>query len=153
MFLEAFQDHPRMQGRAFEGGEEFVLRRVRQLPPQRDTAQFGVHQHRSVSVIPGEPQEAGLSGAVASSPRESAVTLAPARFAIASQMSPLAPNPASIPYMSGWIEPYAAPQVPGMGVVFLASAMMGAEVPENGHHVAFSNSGAERVPMPVQTSH
>jgi len=64
MFLETFQDHPRVEGGAFEGGEELVLRRVHQLPPERDPAEFGVHQHRPVPVIPGKPQKAGLSGAV-----------------------------------------------------------------------------------------
>ena len=33
----------------------YFLRRVREAPTQRDAAQFGIHQHRAVAVIPSEP--------------------------------------------------------------------------------------------------
>src|ERR1035441_9928310 len=50
MLLETLQD-PCVEGGAFEGGEEFTFRSVRQPPPERDTAEFGVHQDASVPVV------------------------------------------------------------------------------------------------------
>jgi hypothetical protein len=50
MLLETLQD-PCVEGGAFEGGEEFIFRSVRQPPPERDTAEFGVHQDASVPVV------------------------------------------------------------------------------------------------------
>ncbi len=34
------------------------------LPAERDAAQFRIHQHGAVAVVPGEAQQAGLSGAI-----------------------------------------------------------------------------------------
>ena len=59
-----FQNHARMEGRPFDGREQLVLRGVRQTPAERDAAQFGIHQHGAVAVIPGEAQQAGLAGAI-----------------------------------------------------------------------------------------
>ena len=53
-----------MQGSAFNGGKEFVGCRALQIPAQSDTAQVGIDQHGTVSVVPGETQQSGLSGAI-----------------------------------------------------------------------------------------
>ena len=58
----ALQDNARVKGRALDGREKLVLRGVHQIPAEGDAAQFGIDQHGAVAVVPGEAQQAGLSG-------------------------------------------------------------------------------------------
>ena len=60
----ALKDDAGVEGGAFDGGEELVLRGVDQVPAEGDAAEFGIHQHGAVAVVPGEAQQAGLAGAV-----------------------------------------------------------------------------------------
>ena len=54
----ALEDDARVERRAFDGGEELVLRGVQQVPAEGDAAQLGIHQHRAVAVVPAQPQQA-----------------------------------------------------------------------------------------------
>ena len=101
VLFHAFENHAGVESGALDCGKKLVLRGVRQPPAERDAAQFRIHQHRAVAVIPGEAQQSGLPGAVFSRPRESSATGVPARRAIASKMSPVAERPASMPMRSG----------------------------------------------------
>ena len=90
-----------MEGGAFDGGEQFVLRSVCQIPAERDAAEFGINQHGAVAVVPGQAKQAGLPGAVIFRDLcDSSATVVPARRAIASKMSPVAERPASIPHIT-----------------------------------------------------
>ena len=62
--LHALEDDAGVEGGAFDGGEELVLRGVGEAPAERDAAEFGVDQDGAVAVVPGEAQQAGLAGAV-----------------------------------------------------------------------------------------
>ena len=101
VFLEPIKDNPRVKRRPFDGREQLVLRRVGEAPAQANAAQFGIHQHRAVAVVPGEAQQPGRARAVLSRPRDSSATLVPARRAMASNMSPVAESPASMPVYPG----------------------------------------------------
>ena len=70
VLLHALQNDAGMEGRALDGCEEFVLRGVREVPAERDAAQFRIHQYRTVAVIPGQAQQAGLAGGQCLEPRE-----------------------------------------------------------------------------------
>ena len=110
VLFHPLQNHARVERRAFDGGEQLVLRRVRQPPAERDAAQFRIHQHGAIAVVPGEPQQSGLAGAVvlqalATARRPSS----PARRAIASKISPVAERPASMPVQLA-DEPSPAPR-------------------------------------------
>jgi hypothetical protein len=52
----AIEDHAGVQRSAFDGGEEFILRRALQVPAKRDAAQVGIHQHSAVAVVPGQTE-------------------------------------------------------------------------------------------------
>ena len=100
VLFHALENDARVEGGAFDGGEELVLRGVRQVPAERDAAEFGIHQHRAVAVVPGQAQQPGLPGAVVvESLATASATDVPARRAIASKMSPVAESPASMPAM------------------------------------------------------
>ena len=77
----ALENDARVERRAFDGGEQLVLRRMRQIPAQRDAAQFRIHQHRAVAVVPGQPQQPGLAGAIFVEPRPKAAATRGARAA------------------------------------------------------------------------
>src|ERR1700739_4914419 len=64
-----------------------------------------------------------------SSPRESSVTLVPARRAMASKISPVADSPASTPVNAGCTLPGTTPQTPGTRVDSFCIAMRQVEVP------------------------
>ena len=64
MLRHALQNHARVEGGPFDGREEFVLRGVRQIPAERHAAQFRVHQHGAIAVVPSEPQQPGLAAAI-----------------------------------------------------------------------------------------
>ena len=64
MLGHAFEDDAGVEGGAFDGGEEFVLRGVDEVPAQCDAAEFGIDQHGAVAVVPAEAQQAGLAGAI-----------------------------------------------------------------------------------------
>ena len=96
------KNHARVEGRAFDGREQLVLRGVSQLPAERDAAEFRIHQHRAVAVVPGQAQQArSRRRGTCSSPPDSAATVVPARLAMASKMSPVADSPASTPASCG----------------------------------------------------
>ena len=65
VLFHASQDDASVEGGALDRGEELVLRRMGEMPAERDAAQFGIHQNGSVAVIPAETQKAGLAGAIA----------------------------------------------------------------------------------------
>ena len=60
----ALEDDAGVEGGAFDGGEELVLRGVDEVPAERDAAEFGIDEHGAVAVVPGEAQQAGLAGAI-----------------------------------------------------------------------------------------
>ena len=62
--LHAIENDAGVEGRSLDGGEELVLRGVLQLPAQSDAAQVRIHQDCAVAIVPTEPQQAGLAGAV-----------------------------------------------------------------------------------------
>ena len=62
VFSHAIEDHAGVEGGAFDGGEEFVLRRVLKVPADGDAAEVWIHQDGAVAVVPGHAQEAGLAG-------------------------------------------------------------------------------------------
>src|SRR5215469_6920069 len=51
-----------MECGALDGGKESILRRVRKIPAEGDTAEFGIYQYGAVAVVPGEAEQPGLSG-------------------------------------------------------------------------------------------
>ena len=53
-----------MEGGAFDGGKELVLRGVYEIPAEGDAAEFGIDEDGAVAVVPTEAQEAGLTGFV-----------------------------------------------------------------------------------------
>ena len=50
-----------MKGSAFDRGEQFILRGMDHVPPQRNPSQLRVDQDRAVAIIPAQPQQPGLS--------------------------------------------------------------------------------------------
>ena len=60
----ALEDDAGVEGGAFDGGEELVLRGVDEVPAEGDAAELGVDEHGAVAVVPGEAQQAGLAGAI-----------------------------------------------------------------------------------------
>ena len=65
MFGHALEDDTGVEGRAFDGGKEFILGSVYKVPTQRDAAQLGIDQHGAVAIVPAQAQEAGLARLVA----------------------------------------------------------------------------------------
>ena len=101
-----------------------------ELPAERDAAEFGIHQHRAIAVVPGQPQQSGLPGAVSSEPLRSAATVVPARRAMASKISPVAESPASMPRHSGMDRSLARRRKRRESApTFRAIAMMQVDVP------------------------
>ena len=91
VFGHAIENHPSVQRRTFDGGEQLILGGALQVPSQRHATQVRIHQHGAIAVVPGQPQQAGLSCADSSPSRAlSVATSVPARLAIASKMSPTA---------------------------------------------------------------
>ena len=98
ILLHALENDARVERGAFNCREQLVFRRMRQIPAKRDAAQLRIHQHRAVAVVPGQPQQARLAGAVVCRARPQAARhVVPARRAIASKISPTAESPASMP--------------------------------------------------------
>ena len=64
VFAEAIEDHAGVESSAFDGGEQFVLRGVQQVPSDGHAAEIGIDQDRAVAVVPGHAQQAGLAGAI-----------------------------------------------------------------------------------------
>ncbi len=64
MVLHVFEDDAGMEGGSFDGSEEFVLGGVGETPADGDAGDFRVDEDGTVSVIPGEAEEAGLAGFV-----------------------------------------------------------------------------------------
>jgi hypothetical protein len=62
---EALEDDAGVEGGAFDGGEELVLSGVDEVPAEGDAAELGIDEDGAVAVVPGEAEEAGLSGTVA----------------------------------------------------------------------------------------
>ncbi len=64
VLLHPLEDDAGVEGGPFDRREQVVLRRVGEVPAERDPAQFRVDEHGPVAVVPGEVQQAGLAGAV-----------------------------------------------------------------------------------------
>ena len=64
VFGHALEDDAGVEGGAFDGGEELVLRGVEEVPAEGDAAEFGVDEYGAVAVVPTEAKEAGLAGAI-----------------------------------------------------------------------------------------
>jgi len=60
----AVEDDAGVEGGAFDGGEELVLGGVDEVPAEGDAAEGRVDEDGAVAVVPGEAEEAGLSGLV-----------------------------------------------------------------------------------------
>ena len=125
----ALEDDAGVEGGAFDGGEELVLRGVQQVPAEGDAAELRVDEHGAVAVVPGEAQQAGLAGLIGLEALRQIVDVGAGASAMASKMSPMAESPASMPVKRGWTLPGTTPQTPGMSSVFAAMAMMQVEVP------------------------
>src|SRR6185369_7446048 len=65
VFGHALEDDAGVEGGAFDGGEQFVLRGVGRVAPEGDAAEIGGHQDSPVAIVPGEAQQARVAGAVA----------------------------------------------------------------------------------------
>src|SRR2546427_775688 len=63
MFGQPFKDDAGMESSSLDGRKELVLRRVQQIPAQRDSAELGVYKHCAVAVVPRQAQQPGLAGA------------------------------------------------------------------------------------------
>ena len=153
MLFHALQNHARVERRPLDGGEQFVLRGVRQLPAERHAAEFGIHQHRAVAVVPGHPQQSGLARCERLEPLDSAATVDPgaacdriediaggrkARLdAGESRMNAARHNAADTRNQL---------RLFGDG----HDARRGAD---NVHHVAGPAAGADRIPMGVERAH
>ena len=128
--------------------------RVREAPAERDAAQFGIHQHGAVAVVPGEPQQAGLAGAVAApGPRESSATVVPARRAMASKISPVAESPASMPVQRGMDRARHHAAHAGDQAALLADGHDAGGGAHHVDHVAQPHAGADGVPVRVERAH
>ena len=127
----ALEDDAGVEGGAFDGGEELVLRGVDQVPAEGDAAEFGIDEDGAVAVVPGEAQQAGLAGAIVfEALRRASATLMPARRAMASKMSPVAERPASMPVNCGMdAAGNDAADAGDRAAVSFAMAMMQVEVP------------------------
>jgi len=53
-----------VKGSAFNGCEKLVLRRIRKIPTESNTAQFGIDEHGAIAIIPSQPKQAGLARAI-----------------------------------------------------------------------------------------
>ena len=60
----ALEDDAGVEGGAFDGGEELVLRGVDEVPAEGDAAELGIDEDGAVAVVPGEAEQAGLAGAI-----------------------------------------------------------------------------------------
>ena len=93
----ALEDDAGVKCSALDGGKELVLRRVDEVPAERDAAEFRIYKHGAIAVVPAEAQQAGLSGSIVLQTLRKIPYLVPARRAMASKMSPVAERPASMP--------------------------------------------------------
>ena len=118
-----------MKGRAFDGGEEFVLRGVDQIPAQRDAAQFRVDQNGAVAIVPGEAQQAGLSGAIGFQPLRQLGNLGAGAAGDGLKDIACGRQPGLNASVVRMHAPGTTPQTPGISSVSLAMAMMQVEVP------------------------
>src|SRR5438034_10449729 len=64
VLLHALENDTRVQGGAFDGREQFVLRGGLKVPAKGDAAQVGIDQNRAVAIVPGDAQQASLAGAI-----------------------------------------------------------------------------------------
>ena len=64
VFGHAIENDARMEGSAFDGGKEFVLRGALQVPAESDAAQIGIDEHGAIAIVPGDAKEASLASAV-----------------------------------------------------------------------------------------
>ena len=64
VLFHALEDDAGVEGSAFDGGEEFVLGRVREVPAEGDAAKFGIDEDRAIAIVPGEAEQTGLAGAI-----------------------------------------------------------------------------------------
>ena len=56
VFGHAIENDAGVEGGAFDGGEEFVLRRGLQIPAESDAAQIGIDEDGAVAVVPGHAE-------------------------------------------------------------------------------------------------
>ncbi len=64
VFGHAVENDAGVEGGAFDGGEQFILRRAGEMPTESDAAQFRIDENGAIAVVPGHAQQAGLAGAV-----------------------------------------------------------------------------------------
>ena len=129
VFGHALEDDAGVEGGAFDGGEELVLRGVEEVPAEGDAAEFGVDEDGAVAVVPAEAEEAGLAGAIG--------------FEALGEVGDCDAGAAGDGFEdvagggeagfdageAGWTLPGTTPQTPGTSSAFLAMAMMQVEVP------------------------
>ena len=53
-----------MQGGAFDGGKQFILRRGLEIPAESNAAKVGIYKHGAITIVPGDTEQAGLPGAI-----------------------------------------------------------------------------------------
>ena len=151
VLLHALQDHAGVEGGAFDGGEQLVLRGVGEAPAERDAAEFGIHQDGAIAVVPGEAQQAGLAGAVvfeALGQFGDGTCRRGARWLRRYRRWPR--GRLRCRCSAGWTEPGTTPQTPGIRLGFSPMAMMQVEVPTTLTTSPMRHAGADGVPMRVE---
>src|SRR5690348_8708686 len=68
MIGHAVENYSGVKGGSFDRGEEFILSGALQVPSQRNSAQIGIHEDSSVTVVPRHAQQASLACAIALEP-------------------------------------------------------------------------------------
>src|SRR5205807_8529346 len=58
------EDDARVQGGAFDGGKQFILRRGLEIPAESNAAKVGIYKHGAITIVPGDTEQAGLPGAI-----------------------------------------------------------------------------------------
>ena len=152
VLFHVLQNDTRVKRGALDRGEQFILRRVSQIPTERDPAEFGIHQNGAVPIVPGQPEQTGLASAKDSRPSENAATVVLARCAIASKISPVAESPASTPAILGSTEPGTTPQTPGISERCRDRDNTGRRA-DHVHHIADAYARTNRVPMRVKSAY
>ena len=61
MFAHAIENDTCMECSPFNGCEQFVLRRVLQVPAESHSAEIRIDQHRAIAIVPRHSQETGLT--------------------------------------------------------------------------------------------
>ena len=142
-----------MKRRPFDGREQLVLSSAGQVPTQRYASQLGVHQHRSIAVIPRQPQQPGLSRAIvfqpvrqrryrrAGTPRDRIENIAGRR------------KPRFDPEIIRMNRPFHHPAQTGNQAGILRHRHDASRRADHVHHIALANPRPDRVPMRIECPH